>query len=290
MKRLLFLLSLISLLLAACGSAATPSTEETLQSTNGTIQAPTPTETPEPPSPTPPPTATPVPTSTPEPTFTPTLEPTPKPQVYVVAQQIDVYESSNEPSRLGYIIPGKRFTIIGQEAGWVNIRMVPSEGSMSWDGWIQASETAYYPEGQIPPSPVPPTPTLVPDRTEFRRTGQYDWDGQIVLAPQYQVASTGQWAGKPTIGARVAAIDVEKGILTFDIGGQRTIQGRLAPGGRFQIEDSVRTGPTQLYGIVDASIYDFRVEDVVWIKANSQDELQGNLPGIVELLTISGLR
>jgi micrococcal nuclease len=53
MKRLLFLLSLSSILLAACGSAATPSAEATLQSANGTIHGPTPAETAEEASPTP---------------------------------------------------------------------------------------------------------------------------------------------------------------------------------------------------------------------------------------------
>lgn len=181
----------------------------------------------------------------------------------------------------------------------MQIQMVMPDGSMGGTGWIAADETgtAYGLVGQEPPTPTPeptvpapPTPTLVPDRTEFRRTGQYNWDGQIATAWEYQVGWIGQWAGKPTIGARVAAIDLDTGILTFDIGGQRAIQGRLAPGGRFQIEDSVRTGPTRFYGIVDASIYDFQVEDAVWIKGNSEDELQGNVPGIVELLTISGLR
>jgi hypothetical protein len=204
----------------------------------------------------------------------------------VATGNVDVFLSPGG-QRVGYFVPGQTFTPTGgQEAGFIEV--ASGEDVL----WVEAGGP-YCPLADMPtpiPSPVPSTPTLVPDRTEFRRTGQYDWDGQIVTAWEYQVGWIGQWAGKPTIGARVAAIDLDTGILTFDIGGQTAIQGRLAPGGRFQIEDSVRTGPTRFYGIVDASIHDFQVEDAVWVKGNSEDELQGNVPGIVELLTISGLR
>jgi hypothetical protein len=295
MKQLLFLLSLISLLLAACGSAATPSTEATLQSTIGTIQATEPTETP---TPTPKPSPTPQPTATPTSQPTPTPEPTEEPlEELCVAencepyQEIRLYRSFSDQESFSKLVPRTDKTFVVQERrdGRMLIKVTEPTGA-TWEAWADDDPNAYGLVGQIPASPVPPTPTLVPHRTEFRGTGQYDWDGQIVTAWEYQVGWIGQWAGKPTIGARVAAIDLDTGILTFDIGGQRAIQGRLAPGGRFQIEDSVRTGPTRFYGIVDASIYDFQVEDAVWIKGNSQDELQGNVPGVVELLTISGLR
>lgn len=287
MKRLLALVTIMLLFVAACGGEPTPSTEATVQATIGAVQAPRPPETP---TPTPELSPTPQPTPTSEPTQTPTATPkptaTPEPVEMVATGNVDVFLSP-DGQRVGYFVPGQTFTPTGrQEAGFIEV--ASGEDVL----WVEGS-APYCPLADVPtptPSPVPPTPTLVPDRTEFRRTGQYDWDGQIVPEWQYQVGWMGEWAGKPTIGARIVAVDVETGVLTFDIGDQRTIQGRLAAGGRFQIEDSVRTGPTRLYGIVAASIYDFQVGDAVWIKGNSQDELQGNVPGVVELLTISGLR
>lgn len=103
-------------------------------------------------SPTSRPSSTPEPTSTPMQTLTPTSEPsptattqptpTPQPQVYVTVQRVHGY-ASPEGEEIGYMIPGKPFVILEQQGGWLRIRTVPPPSGLPWEGWIQASDTAY---------------------------------------------------------------------------------------------------------------------------------------------------
>jgi hypothetical protein len=208
---------------------------------------PTPTDTPGPPSPTPQPTAAPVPTSTREPAPSSTTQPTPTPEpteepgeptVYVTAQEITGY-SSPEGEEIGHIIPGKSFTVLEEQDGWLRIRL-----EAGGEGWIQASETAYYPEGQVPPTPEPqPYPACEAPhfggRTEDRKTGRCIFDGdyrpQIYdpdtspYAPYYNGA---YWTRLHIPGydwiyrrdARIISIDPQTGVIDFYVGSGVTVK------------------------------------------------------------------
>lgn len=255
-----YLLFLVGLAIALGGCAGQPSPEAS-PTTTEIAQAPSPTATPSPTkTPVPTPTATPFPTPiptkapTPEPTSTPTPPPTPtsKPQQYVVLQQINVYESPDEASYAGYIIPGKRFIIVAQQGDWLRIRTVPTtEGAISSEGWIKASETAYYPEGEVPPpTPTPETPPAAvctephwPERTPDRKTGYIIAFGEpwqevhhpdtSPYAPYYNGAF---WTrlhipGFPELTwireAQIVSIDKERHIVTFYAGRDLNVQRRF---------------------------------------------------------------
>jgi len=307
--RLLLAIVTTLLLVPAC-TQATPESWPTLGPSPTSEATATPTKTPESPSPTPQPTQTPVPTSTPEPTFTPILEPTPtpQPQVYVVAYQIDVYESPNEASCLGYIIPGKRFTIIGQEAGWVNITMAPSEGSMSSEGWIQASEIAYHPEGQIPPPPPtcqpPPYPACEgphwPNRTPDRKTGIicdltkgscHKYIHEPGSVREWSFPGSGIWTEHCwSRSAIITNIDRQTATITFDVGDGLTIRRCLTRSTWIQMwvheytRDMLLTGEECPYG---GNLCDLEVGDAARIYFKTEEEAGSPDPGPNNLLLIT---
>ena len=136
--------------------AVSPTTQEIAQAPSPTATAsPTATPTPKPttiPSSTPTPTKTP----TPQPTATPTKQPTPEPEepVEMVATgNVDLYLSP-EGQKVGYFVPGQRFTPTGAEQdGWIQV--VTSAGSKLW---IQEGGP-YGPVGEATPVPeVTPLP------------------------------------------------------------------------------------------------------------------------------------
>jgi hypothetical protein len=106
----------------------TPSETPLPTSTPEPTQTPTPTETPRPTEmPTPLPTST--PTETPTPTKTPRPPETPKPQEMVATGNVDVYLSP-DGKKVGYLVPGQRFTFTGKTQGeW---KQINAGGDILW--------------------------------------------------------------------------------------------------------------------------------------------------------------
>jgi len=292
------------------GCAGQPSTQASPTSTE-IAQAPSPTPTPSPtqtptpiptvtPSPAPTPTATETPTPGPTSTPTPQPTPTPEPQQYVVVQQIDVYESPDEASYAGYIIPGKRFVILGREGDWLHIRTVPTtEGAISSEGWIQASETAYYPEGEVPPpTPTPETPPAAvctepyyTGRTSDRKTG-------VVInfgTPRQQIfpeRSYEMWyfrmPGNYFVSrrdARITEIDRQNQIITFQLNDGSTRQRRFTPNTQIvMIAHNVYTGmPYSEYKQTGGNLCDLEVGDVASMLHPNEPESANPNPNLTDL-------
>lgn len=154
-KRARIILLAVTITLVACARAmptATPTAEPTATPT----PEPTPTEeiTPSP-TVTEKPTVTPEPSPTVRPSPTVTKEPTPEPQppVEMVATgNVDIYLSP-DGQKVGYFVPGQRFTPTGKEQnGWIQ---VVTDGNTLW---IQEGDS-YGPAGEATPVPeVTPLP------------------------------------------------------------------------------------------------------------------------------------
>ncbi|MCJ7793172.1 MAG: hypothetical protein MUP45_04350 [Candidatus Marinimicrobia bacterium] len=163
----------------------------------------------------------------------PTPEPIEMPEdtVYVTVQEVTGY-STPGGEEIGHIIAGKKFTILEEQDGWLRIRL-----EAGGEGWIQASQTAYYPEGQIPPTPeAPPYPACeVPHfggRTPDRKTGYVNFiDNRILIVYPPDVKYV-RYLDLSFIGrgqcwlrdTRVTKVDKENQVITFDLGGGQTVQ------------------------------------------------------------------
>lgn len=202
---------------------------------------------------------------------TPTPEPQ-EPQIYVTVQKITSYSSPEEEH--GYIIPGKKFTILKEEDGWLYIRLEAGA-----EVWIQASETAYYPEGEVPPStPTPETPPpavctepYYAGRTSDRKTG-------VVInfgTPRQQIfpeRSYEMWyfrmPGNYFVSrrdARITEIDRRNQIITFQLNDDSTRQRRFTPNTQIvMIAHNVYAGmPYSEYKQTGGNLCDLEVDDVM---------------------------
>jgi hypothetical protein len=169
------------------------------------------------------------------PSLTPTPEPTETPEdtVYITAQEITGYTSPGG-EEIGHIIPGQSFVILEEQDGWLRIRL-----AAGGEGWIQASDTAYYPEGQAPPTPEPqPYPSCeaphFTGRTPDRKTGvvikfgnprqEIEPDRPYVM--KYDRVDIGApWYTRRD--ARITAIDSQNQIVTFQLCDGSTRQRRF---------------------------------------------------------------
>lgn len=157
-----------------------------------------------------------------------------EPQEYVVLQQIDLYESPNEASYAGHIIPGKRFTIVEQQGEWIKIRVWEPQLETSWERWIKVSETAYALAGEVPPSPAVCEIPHFPDRTTDRGTGYIDRFGEyrqyIFPDRAYEmrwinISSIGGWVSRRD--ARIIAVDRQNQTVTFQLSDGSSVQRRF---------------------------------------------------------------
>lgn len=283
------------------GCAEIPETREVAEATLTPEPTATATSTLEPtipPKPSLSPTATATATEEPSPTSepaTPIPEPTvapEEPQVYVTAQKITSYSSPGEEH--GYIIPGKKFTILEEEDGWLHIRL--ARGA---EVWIQASETAYYPEGEVPPStPTPETPPPAvctephwKERTPDRKTGYYIVDGQYEqhIFPDnpyvmwYFKMPDGSYAFRRD--ARIIAIDRENQIITFQLSDGSTRQRRFTPNTKvIMIAHEWKRGlPMSQLIQSGGNFCDLEVDDVVSILHPDEPEAANPDPNLTNL-------
>lgn len=288
------LLFLVCLAIALGGCAGQPSTQASPTSTE-IAQAPSPTATPSP-AETPTRTATaiskpatPTPeqaTATPEPA-TPTpaeMTPTPEePVEYVVVQQVTSY-SSPDGEQAGYIIPGKKFTVIEEQDGWIKIRL-----EQGFEGWIKVSQTAYYPEGQVPTAtPIPEKPPAAvceiphwPDRTPDRKIGCVNGVSerlQIVLMGAENVRWDDlRFIGRGIVwlrGAKIVELDNKNQIIAFDLGGGLVIQKKFTENTLVAMwaHNLYRGMPIEQVQQIGGNFCDLAVDDMVAIIFSSQQE------------------
>lgn len=237
------------------------------------------------------PTTTPTPEATPR--LTPTKEPTTEPEepiVYVAVQQITGY-TTPVGEEIGYIIPGKKFTIIEEQDGWIKIRLETGA-----EGWIKVSQTAYYPEGQVPPTPteVPPAYCEAPywlDRTSCRKTGIVNMFGKL---QQYIFPDSPYvvWYFKmpdrtnvPRRDARITAIDRQNQIITFQLNDGSTRQRRVTPNTQVIMwaHDWYVGIPVSQAKQSGGNFCDLEVGDAVSILHPSEPEAANPNPGLTDL-------
>lgn len=219
----------------------------------------------------PPPTPTPEPTETPEDT------------VYVTAQQITGY-ANPEGEEVGHIIPGQSFTILEEQDGWLKIRLEAGA-----EAWIQSSDTAYYPEGQVPPTPEPqPYPACEAPRfggrTSDRKTGYNYQTGQYMqwinpegnpISPHYRWfrrTHDSQWVTlRP---GRILNIDSEKGVVSFDLGGGLVVKRRFVQTTQvIMVAHNVPSGtPQEQARPIGGNLCDLEVGDAAAILHPSEGE------------------
>lgn len=181
---------------------------------------------------TPTPELTPIPTAekpTPSPTKEPTPTPEPQPPVEMVATgNVDIYLSP-DGQKVGYFVPGQRFTPTGAEQdGWIQVR--DSDGNTLW---IQEGGP-YGPAGEVePPSPACEVPHF-PDRTPDRKTGVVIMFGtprqRIFPDRPYVMQYDRQYIGAPWYtrrDARIIEIDPQNQIITFQLSDGSTRQRRF---------------------------------------------------------------
>jgi hypothetical protein len=294
---------LITLLLVPACTQATPESSPTLAPSPTREATPIPTGTPERPSATPQPTATSFPTSTPttQPTSTSeTTEGPGQPEVYVTVEQITGY-SSPGGEEFGYIIPGKKFTILERQDAWLNIRLLKGA-----EGWIQTSKTAYYPEGQVPPTPTEVPPSYCegphwPNRTPDRKTGiicdlskwgcyQYIHDPGDVTHRYFRPES-GSWTDDCWArSARITDIDRQTGTITFDVGGGLAIRRFFTRSTWIQMwvheytKDMLLTGQECPFG---GNLCDLEVGDAARIYFKTEEQARAPDPAPSELLLLT---
>jgi len=298
MRISLFWATVTALLLIPACTQATPVASPHSSPTLAPSPTKQPTSTAQPPSSTP--TATSTPTSTPTPTVTPTTTPkpsptpttqptpTPQPQVYVIFQQIDVYESPDQASRIGYIIPGKRFVILAQQLGWVHIRTVPtSEGAISSELWIQASETAYYREGEVPVCEAPHFSGRTPDRKTGKVVYAHGPEQKVFPDRPYAMRwidiGNGYWVS--IRDARVTAVDIQNQIITFQLSGGVIIQRKVSYNTLVIMtpHDRTRAIPSEEMYQRGGNICDFEMGDFVSILHPNESESASPNPDLTFL-------
>lgn len=247
---------------------------------------------------TPSPTVTKEPTVTPEPTPTPTAEkptptkeptpipePTPKPVEMVATGNVDIYLSP-DGQKVGYFIPGQRFTPTGKEQnGWIQV--VTNGNTL----WIQEGGP-YGPAGEVePPAPACEVPHW-PERTPGRKTGV-----QIMFGTPYQTISPDrpyimqywrQYIGGPWYtrrDARIIAIDRENQIITFQLSDGSTRQRKVTP------NTIVIMDAHEVYRGMSASewpqsggnLCDLELDDAISILHPNEPESANPNPGLTDL-------
>ncbi len=304
MKRALLLLLPVLALVSSCTTPSPLDTPTQLPPspppTDTPVPSPTPTEVPTPTS-----TATATNTYTPEPTRTPTFvptptippSPTPQPQLYVVVERIDSFDSPDAASPRGYIARGKTFFILGEEDGWLHIRL--TEGA---EPWIHASETAYLPEGQTPPGPIACRIPHWPNRTPDRKTGYrisfgeyrptlYDPDTSP-YAPHYNGAYWRRFHIPPydrnwiyVRDARIVSIDRESAVIEFYIGSGLSVPRRFtAHTDVLMAAHEVYVGmPSTESTLRGGNLCDLEVGDMVNILHPTLGEAQFVDPNLIDL-------
>ncbi len=156
----------------------------------------------------------------PEPTSSP--EP-PAPVEMVAVENVDVYVSPRE-NRVGYFVPGQRFTPTGTvEDGWIQV--IDSNNNTLW---IQEG-SAYEPYVKEAPCQVPHFAPRFPER----KTGYIDFFGtyQQEIFPDNPYVMRWFRLGDSTFvyrrDARIVAIDRENSIVSFQLEGGAIIQRRF---------------------------------------------------------------
>lgn len=258
------------------------------------IKTPTPTEA----VPTPTVTKEPTVTSTPEltptpttekPTPTPTKEPTPTPEpqppVEMVATgNVDIYLSP-DGQKVGYFIPGQRFTPTGKEQnGWIQ---VVTNGNILW---IQEGGP-YGPAGEVQPPAYCEVPHW-PDRTSDRKTGIIIFDGvseqKIFPDRPYEIQYSREYIGAPWYtrrDARITAIDKENQIITFQLSDGSTRQ-RRSTQNTVVIMDvhEWRAGtPHSQLRLTGGNLCDLEIGDVVSILHPDEPESANPNPALTDL-------
>lgn len=138
-----------------------------------------------------------------------------------MVEQTDAYLSAGGEV-LGYIARGKTFVILGEQDGWLHIRLAGVEY------WIRASRTDYLPQGQAPPGPIACVAPHWPDRTPDRKTGFNEAYGERTqwIFPDGTLASAGYVEFRHTHTSqlltqrdgRISGISEETGLITLDLG------------------------------------------------------------------------
>lgn len=271
---------------------ATPTTEPTAISTPEPIPTseitPSPTVTKEPTfTPEPSPTVQPSPTSTKE--ATPTSEPQP-PVEMVATGNVDIYLSP-DGQKVGYFVPGQRFTPTGAEQnGWIQV--VTNGNTL----WIQEGGS-YGPVGEVTPVPeVPPVACEVPhwpERTPDRKTGYNISYGEYVekiKSPEWPYQQW-WWRISPedffasTRMARITAVDRENQIITFYIGNGVTVQRKFTSTTRvlMHAHEIYRGMPYSQARQWGGNLCDLEEGDAVAILHPNEAESANPNPGLTDL-------
>jgi hypothetical protein len=198
----------------------------------------------------------------------------------VATGNVDIYLSP-EGEKVGYFVPGQRFTPTGAEQnGWIQV--IDSDGNRLW---IQEGGP-YGPAGEATPE-VPPAVCEVPhwpDRTPDRKTGIVNFIGerlQIILPPgvenvdwvRFEDINLGAGIGwlRPT---RITEIDRQNQIVTFDIGGGITVQRRIIPNTQIvmYVHEIYRGMPVSQGTQTGGTPCDLEKDDVAGIITLSQGE------------------